>query len=130
MNEGAKPRTLPQDIFGEQSSTGWCYFFEKADLARQYEQWDEVISLWEGAKAQKEQAGNGFEYVPFIEGFAHRADWTMVRSLTKAANKTTQGLQPTLCESLDRFMLQTEASPERDRTIVELKDYLVCKNYQ
>jgi hypothetical protein len=127
--EGNAP-SLPKSIYGTRVDQGWCYYFEKADLARQYGQWNEVIKLWEQAKSQNEQAGNGFEYLPFIEGFAHQADWTMVKSLTKAANKTTQGLQPTLCESLDRFMLQTEASPDRDHTIEGLKDYLVCKNYQ
>jgi hypothetical protein len=123
-------RTPPESIYGKLENQGWCYYFEKADLARQFGQWDEVVSLWEQAKTNGEQAENGFEYVPFIEGYAHQADWEMVRSLTRTANKISKGLEPILCDTLDQLSKDTPVSSQRDQTILELKTHLECEKYQ
>ena len=122
--------SLPKAIYGEQKDFGWCYYFEKADLARQFRQWGEIIVLWREAELKGERAGNGFEYLPFIEGFAHTGDWTQVISLTKSANKVTAGLEPSLCSALDRILESAPYSLERDHTVKELKDGLECVNYQ
>lgn len=122
--------TLPESIYGKQNNQTWCYYFEKADLARQYEQWEEVARLWEEAQSIGEQADNGFEYIPFIEGYGHLEDWGQVKLLTKSAKKITAGLEPSLCTALDRLAASAPASQERDETIRNLKDYLNCANYQ
>jgi hypothetical protein len=59
---GAEP-TLPESIYGKQNRQTWCYYFEKADLARQYQQWNEVVRLWNEASSAGLRAGNGFEYI-------------------------------------------------------------------
>ncbi len=71
--------TLPETIYGKQGNKGWCYYFEKADLARQYGQWDKIAQLWQQAQSAGEQADNGFEYIPFIEGFGHLENWEQVK---------------------------------------------------
>ncbi len=38
-NASAKP---PEQIFGPEPEPGWCYYFEKAELARQMGDWQEV----------------------------------------------------------------------------------------
>ena len=128
-NNGAE-RRLPESIFGKLTSKGWCYYFEKADLARQFGQWNEVAKLYEQAKANGEQAGNGFEYIPFIEGYGHLADWEKVRSLTKTANRISKGLEPSLCDSLDGLLTKAPESTERDEIIRDLKNDLDCENYE
>jgi hypothetical protein len=122
--------TLPESIYGKQNSQTWCYYFEKADLARQYAQWDEVARLWEESRSMGEQADNGFELIPFIEGYGHLEDWDQVKGLTRSAKKITAGLEPSLCTALDRLMANAPASRERDDTITILKDDLKCGNYQ
>jgi hypothetical protein len=123
-------KNLPEQIYGKQNTETWCYFFEKADLARQYEDWDEVVNLWERSQAIGEQADNGFEIIPFIEGYGHLGDWERVKTLTKSAKRITAGLEPSLCSTLDRLALDTPASQERDDTLMKLKDDLNCSNYQ
>jgi len=129
IQQGTTP-TLPEDIYGKQDSQTWCYFFEKADLARQYEQWDEIAQLWEQSQSADEQADNGFEYIPFIEGFGHLEDWDQVRVLTKSAKKITAGVEPSICSALDRLTANAPTSQQRDDTIKNLKDDLKCENYQ
>ncbi|MDP1715966.1 MAG: hypothetical protein Q8L41_14590 [Anaerolineales bacterium] len=127
--DGEEP-TLPEDIYGKQNTTSWCYYFQKADLARQYEQWDQVVRLWEAAQVAGERADNGFEYIPFIEGLGHTEDWEQVMTLTKFAKRITAGLEPSLCIALDRLTANAPASRERDETIINLKDDLKCNDYQ
>jgi hypothetical protein len=127
---GQGESSLPESIYGEQSTQTWCYYFEKADLARQYSQWDEVAKLWEESQAIGERADNGFEYIPFIEGYGHLEDWEYVKKQTKFANKITAGLEPSLCSMLDRLAAGAPVSTQRDETINSLKDDLKCGNYQ
>jgi hypothetical protein len=122
--------TLPESIYGKQNNQTWCYYFEKADLARQFGQWDEIARLWQEAQSAGEQADNGFEYIPFIEAFGHLEDWEQVKLLTKSAKKITAGLEPSLCTALDRLTANAPASQQRDDTIKDLKDDLKCVNYQ
>ncbi|MBE0672311.1 MAG: hypothetical protein IH588_17185, partial [Anaerolineales bacterium] len=56
-----KEKSLPEDIYGKQNTQTWCYYFEKADLARQYSQWDEIVRLWNESQSVGERADNGFE---------------------------------------------------------------------
>ncbi len=60
----------PASIFGAEPQRSWCYYYEKADLARQYRRWDEVRALWRQAEAGGLRAANGVELVPFIEAAA------------------------------------------------------------
>jgi len=83
-----------------------------------------------GIQSIGERADNGFEYIPFIEGFGHLEDWEYVKTQTKFANKITAGLEPSLCTALDRLAISAPPSPKRDNTIKNLKDDLKCSNYQ
>jgi hypothetical protein len=127
--EGTQP-TLPAAIYGKQSEHGWCYYFQKADLARQYQQWDEITRFWNAAKTAGERAGNGFEYIPFIEGLAHTGNWSEVKELTHLAKRISKGLEPSLCTMLDRIKTDVPVSLERDNTVSELKHEIKCDNYQ
>lgn len=120
----------PEEIYGKQNTQTWCYYFQKADLSRQYQEWDEIVRLWNESQAIGERPDNGFEYIPFIEGFGHVEDWAKVKEMTKFANKVTSGLEPSLCSALDRLAINAPESPERNETILNLKDDLKCKDYQ
>ncbi|MCB9112693.1 MAG: hypothetical protein H6634_15725 [Anaerolineales bacterium] len=129
MTEGEPPNP-PEDIYGKTNTQTWCYYFEKADLARQYGQWEEIVRLWNEAQAAGERPDNGFEYIPFIEGFGHTGDWQQVKEMTKFAKRVSAGLEPSLCSAMDRLAETAPASQQRDETISELKNNLDCSSYQ
>lgn len=120
----------PEEIYGETNTQTWCYYFEKADLARQYGQWDEIVRLWNEAQAVGERPDNGFEYIPFIEGLGHTGDWEQVKEMTRFAKRITSGLEPSLCSAMDRLAASASASSERDDTTKGLKEDLDCSSYQ
>ena len=122
--------TPPEALYGKTNTQTWCYYFEKADLARQYGQWDEVVRLWNQAQATGERPDNGFEYIPFIEGLGHTGDWAQVKELTKFSKRITSGLEPSLCSALDRLDATAPASQEKDDTLKGLKEDLDCGSFQ
>lgn len=122
--------SLPEQIYGGQNTKTWCYYFQKADLARQYSRWKDILKLWDEANLAKLHANNGYEYIPFIEAFGHEGNWEQVAYLTKSADKITASLEPSLCSMLERLSTGTPRSEERDNTIKKLKENLKCENYQ
>jgi hypothetical protein len=104
----------------------WCYYYQKADLAYQYEEWDEVIALWESANDSGLQPENGFEYLPFIEAYANRGDWQTAKKMTRTSQKTMQGIDPLLCNIWEKLDGNTTASTEKDDTILSVRENLKC----
>ncbi len=72
----------PEEIFGAEAESTWCYYFQKADLARQYMDWQTVVSLGEQARRQGFQAEHYREARPFIEAYAHIGDWQAAEEWT------------------------------------------------
>jgi hypothetical protein len=61
----------PTVIFGSEPEHNWCYYYQKASLARQTGNWEEVARLGD----QAQQAGllpqDDSEWMPFYEGYAY-----------------------------------------------------------
>ncbi len=93
----AEGPAMPLDVFGPEPKHGWCYYYQKAELARDFENWGEVRSLWEQAQAQKLQATFGPEYAPFVEMLARSQDWKAAVELTHKAGKLTKDSRPFFC---------------------------------
>ena len=92
-----------EDVFGPEPKHDRCYYYEKAALANQYEDWDEVIRLWQEAEQADLLPYDGVEYVPFIQAFAHTGDWSQAEKLTVKANKITDRMSPFLCSTWRRL---------------------------
>ena len=120
-----QPHTLFTEIFGE-PQIDWCYYFEKADLARQFQDWDKVVALWRDAQQDGFSPQNGVEYIPFIEGFANTGDWQQAQKLTLQANRITEAMNKILCPTWERLAASTAPTPERDQALLEVEDKLGC----
>ena len=119
-------RPLPAEIFGKEDISNWCYYYQKADLARQFEEWEKVVSLWREADQNGYSPGNGVEYLPFIEGFAHTGDWQTAEQMTLRANLITHVMSPILCSTWERIEDETMASEARDEILITLRKRLAC----
>lgn len=127
QSEDADIRTLPIEIYGDELQKNWCFYYQQADLARQNEAWIEIINLWEEAEVRDRRPENGFEIIPFIEGYAHQGDWNQVRILTRRANKVSQGMESILCSTLFQIADTTPASINRKEVMESLSSYLNCQ---
>ncbi len=66
----------PEEIFGQEPNHDWCYYFQKASLARQREDWQEIVRLGEEVWKLGFRPKDLSEWMPFYEGFVkgHRID--------------------------------------------------------
>jgi hypothetical protein len=116
---------LYHQIVNENRET-WCYFYEKADLARQLEDWKTIVGLWEQAQKAGHRPDNGFEYLPFIEGYARLGNWENAFLLTKNANKITEAMYFILCPLWRSLAEDTPASGTKDNSIFKVDELLGC----
>lgn len=112
IDNGEERHTLPGDVFRMELLQTWCYYYEKADLARQQGDWEKVQRLWEAAQAAGYRPNNGMEYLPFIEAAAHLGDWDAAEEMTiGGAKRITASIEPLLC---DRWQHLVESVPATD----------------
>ena len=119
-------RPMPSVIFGEATEQTWCYFYQKADLARQYRDWERIVELWDEADEIGFTPGNGVEYIPFIEGYAYQTKWDKAREMTFMANRITSAMHPILCATWDRIEAGTSDSTAREDALLSVRGRLRC----
>jgi len=68
--EGTPP-IPPPSIFGSEPTHDWCYYYQKASLARQKGDWQEIGKLYNQVRSLKLEANDESEMVPFIEGLVN-----------------------------------------------------------
>ncbi len=66
-----EPPSFPTVIFGKEPEHGWCYYYQKADLARQRKDWQEVLRLGEEAAKLGLAPVDQIEWAPFFEAYLH-----------------------------------------------------------
>jgi hypothetical protein len=75
----------PLQVLGNEPSPTWCYYFEKAELARQYSQYDTVIDLLNQAEAKGFHPLVLTEWYPFIDSYLHLQNFDLAKELSQKA---------------------------------------------
>lgn len=87
---------LDETLFGVEPAHGWCYFYEKAELARQQNDWEQVVKLYDQAQKNGLNVSMAVENLPFIEAFAMTGDTKTAVKLTERTIKAQEILCPAL----------------------------------
>jgi hypothetical protein len=74
---------LPEQLFGPEPEHGWCYFYQRADLARQVGDWAEVTRLETEAAQKGFAASDPIEWIPFFQADIMLGDLDAVMSLVE-----------------------------------------------
>jgi hypothetical protein len=91
------------DIYGPEPDADWCYFYEKADLARQFGDWEGVYQLTEEALSLSTSPHHPSEYVLFIEALGRMGNYSQAADLTTRVLKRDPGLNRMLCDAWERI---------------------------
>ena len=118
---------LPAYLYGPQPEENWCYYFQKADLARQFGDWEEVKRLGELGFALEDNPNDPAERLPFIEAYAHTNDWDKSLQLTQETAAITPVMEPVLCNLWHRIDLETEKSLTKTNTLQIVLNQLKCR---
>jgi hypothetical protein len=92
----AKKNTLPE-ILGAEPAHAWCYYFEKADLARQADDWAQVAEIGDQVFGIPYYPDDVSEFLPFVEAYARTGRWEDARDLTRKTADLMPILKPSLC---------------------------------
>jgi len=108
-------------------ANAWCYYFEKGDLARQFGDWEEVVSIGETAFQLDEHPHDPVELFVFIEGYAHAGKWERALELSRASQEVSEAeVGPLLCLLWERIETATAESAERSKVLSEVKSIFAC----
>jgi hypothetical protein len=124
----ARAATPPGIIFGPEPPHGWCYYFQKADLARQQRDWSRAAALGDEALAIPLYPNDASELLPFIEAYLRLGRLDDARDWTRSAYKQAPILAPALCGVWRRVQAENATpNPFIDKVIGELKYCPVVK---
>jgi hypothetical protein len=101
-------RTAQLPFLSEPEHT-WCYYFAKAELARQQGDWKRVIALSDEARALGYEPEDPFEWLTYIEAQALTGDIEAAEKLSNTVFKQDNGIRKGLCEVWKRVQAQSAA---------------------
>ena len=99
LPEGKTP-VPPAAIFGTEPAHTWCYYYQKASLARQQGNWAGVGRLYDEAVAKGLKATDKSELFPFIEGLVNLGRDDEASALFAKEIKDHTNLSYGICQAL------------------------------
>jgi hypothetical protein len=73
LTDGPAPAP-PSLVFGPEPEHDWCFYYQKADLARQRGDWAEIVLLGEEASKNGLVPADPIEWLPFLQAYANTDD--------------------------------------------------------
>lgn len=100
INIKATPPVPPSAIFGQEPPHGWCYYYQKAELARQIGDWKRIGEIYDSIVSARLTAGDPTEYLVFIEGLVNSGRENDAAALMQANIKQKSAAHFSICNSL------------------------------
>jgi hypothetical protein len=123
----AQQEAVMPAIYSPEPVHGWCYYFEKADLARQLRDWEEVVRLGDKAFKLDDYPNNPIERFVFVEGYAHVGQWERAIEISNVSYKVSKDfVGPLLCQLWERIETETTGGLERSEALSKAQSMFVC----
>ena len=90
----------PAPIFGAEPPHNWCYYYQKAALARQLGDWETIGKLYDETQSYHLKAADPSEFFPFIEGLVNLGRVDDAKVIYNKEIKGRPSLRLPMCESL------------------------------
>jgi hypothetical protein len=114
--------------FGQEPAHDWCYYYEKADLARQQGDWQKIIQLGDQAAGRGLSPLGWEEQFPFIEAKAHDGRWSeALADSVSLYDDASKG--PVICRLWTRMIETTGPGPEKDQAVQSLAERKICPEF-
>jgi hypothetical protein len=114
-----------EPLFTASDNGSWCYYFESADLARQFNDFAQVVRLGNEAIANGKAPRTVSEWLPFLEGYVWQGDFgtaqMIIDQITQAEGNFTTGM----CYTLQRI-IRDDTFPHPDE-LTRLITYNQCQ---
>ena len=90
----------PPSIFGTEPAHDWCYYYQKASLARQSGDWQEIGKLYDQVRKLGLETDDKSEMIPFFEGLVNSGRVEDARALYREEIKGQNEMRFPLCTFL------------------------------
>ena len=115
------------EMYGNEPAHNWCYYFERADLARQMGDWKKVTELGDIGFNLDDYPNDPLERFVFIEGYAHVGEWDKALQYAQVSYKVSKKVvRPLLCRLWDRIDREVPDSNAKNTAVQEAKTLFVC----
>lgn len=84
-----EPAQVPETIFGAEPAHDWCYYYQKADLARQVGDWQGIADLNKEVAKLGLHPNDQIEWMPFLQAAAALGDEKQVKQISTRINSVT-----------------------------------------
>jgi hypothetical protein len=83
---GVPSHIPPSSLFGPEPEHKWCYYYQKATLARQLGDWEQITNLGEQASKLELHPNDQIEWMPFLQSAAMLGDEKLVKQISTRIN--------------------------------------------
>lgn len=111
----ASPRRPPEEVFGLEPPREWCYYYQKASLARQVGDWGAVVALGEEVASRGLRPSDRSEWMPFLEGYVALGHEPRSEAIAREI-RAEEPVRHSLCDSLR--VRPVESLPVEHRTVI------------
>lgn len=105
----------------------WCYYFAKAELARQRGDWNQVIALIEEARARGYEPEDPFEWLTYIEAQALTGNIEAANKTSNAAIEQENRIRRGLCELWKRVQATNHLVGNETLQVDQILSEYQCK---
>jgi len=112
------PHMPPTVVFGSEPPHEWCYYYEKADLARQRGDWEGVLALGDEALNKGFAPQDTVEWIPFVQAYAAAGEVDRLREVASVITVEPY-ISMQVCQRIGS--MQGLADP-----VIEVVDSLYC----
>jgi hypothetical protein len=89
---------VPEIVFGEEPAHGWCFYYQKASLARQRGDWEEALSLGAEVRSMGLLPNDPIEWMPFLQAEALLGELEVIFEVAEKLDNPF--IHQQLCDSL------------------------------
>ena len=109
--KGTAPAFIFTEVFDQPIEKNWCYYFQKADLARQTEDWETIPAIGDAVLSTM-NAGEASEYFIFAEAYINLDRWEDAFELFRRIHTEEKGLDKSLCFYIHQWIENHEPENE------------------
>lgn len=110
----------------DKTTDSWCYFYQKASLAYQNQNWEEIARLGDMAFNIDDYPNDASERIPFIFGYAYTGQYEKAVQITLTIQQISDLYRPMLCETWKLIEENTPKNHEIQNSLALVENQLAC----
>lgn len=127
ITQPATPSVPPEQYFGKENKNKWCYYFEKASLALQIGNLNQVVNIYQKADHAGLKPGFPDEWFPLIEAYIRLGQIDNAVAVTKGIKDLNNTNHAGVCYIWSQLSISNNFDSGNMQKTKELLSWAHCK---